>query len=99
MRYLDFHNRHKYEIFGYRGAKKISKMICIELFVKLPLLPKVREQGDKGKPIVISDPKNAISHQFMSIARKLTIAIARNTHEINEKREKQVHIDLSLDMA
>ena len=89
----------KYDIFGSGGAKKVADKFDIKLLGELPLIPKIREQGDKGKPIVIADPKNPVSKEFIDIARQITIQIARNTYEINEKRKNQVHIDLELDMG
>ncbi len=88
----------KYDIFGTGGAKKVADKFNIKLLGQLPLIPKIREQGDKGKPIVISDSKNEVSKEFIKIARQITVEVARNTYEINEKRKKELHIKLDLDM-
>jgi len=99
MSYFVCEHGTKYDIFGSGGAQKVSDKFNIKLFGQLPLIPKVREQGDKGKPIVIADPKNDVSKEFMNIARQITVEVARNTHEINEKRKNAVHIQLDLDMG
>lgn len=98
MSYFVCEHGTKYDIFGSGGAKKVTDKFKIPLLGQLPLLPKIREQGDKGKPIVIADSKNPVSKEFIEIARKITIEVAKNTYEINEKRKKQVHIDLNLEM-
>jgi ATP-binding protein involved in chromosome partitioning len=99
MSYFECEHGTKYEIFGSGGAKKVSEMFGIELFGQIPLVPRIREQGDKGKPVIIADPKNKVSQEFIKIARNLTVAIAQNTRNINEERGKKVHIDLDLDLS
>ena len=98
MSYFVCEHGTKYEIFGSGGAQKVATKFNIKLLGQLPLITKIREQGDKGKPIVIADPKNEVSKEFIQIARQITIEIARNNFEINEKRKNQVHIDLDLDL-
>lgn len=99
MSYFICEHGTKYDIFGSGGANKVSAKFNIKLLGQLPLLPKIREQGDKGKPIVIADSKNPVSQEFITIARQLTVEIAKNTYEINETRKKQIHIDLDLELT
>lgn len=99
MSYFVCEHGTKYEIFGNGGAQKVAEKFNIKLLGQLPLIPKIREQGDKGKPIVIADPKNEVSKEFIQIARQITVEVARNNFEINEKRKNQVHIDLDLDLG
>ena len=75
------------------GGKSAEILSCE---IDVSLVSKIREQGDKGKPIVIEDPKNKVSEEFMKIARNLTVTVAKHTREINEQRSKQVHIDLDM---
>jgi ATP-binding protein involved in chromosome partitioning len=96
MSYFVCDHGQKYEIFGSGGAKKVANKFKINILGQLPLIPKIREQGDKGKPIVIADSKNPVSEEFIKIARQITVELAKNTFEINEKRKNQVHIDLEL---
>ena len=99
MSYFVCEHGTKYEIFGNGGAQKVADKFNIKLLGQLPLIPKIREQGDKGKPIVIADSKNEVSQEFIKIARQITVEVARNNFEINEKRKNQVHIDLDLDLG
>ena len=99
MSYFVCEHGTKYDIFGSGGAMKVAAKFNLKILGQIPLVPKIREQGDKGKPIVIADPKNPVSQEYVNIARKLTAEVARNTYEINEKRKKQVHIDLDLELT
>ncbi len=99
MSYFICEHGTKYEIFGNGGAQKVADKFNIKLLGQLPLITKIREQGDKGKPIIIADPKNEVSKEFINIARQITVEIARSNFKINEKRKNQVHIDLDLDLG
>ncbi len=78
----------KYEIFGQGGGKKASEDFKINYFGQIPLVQKIREQGDAGKPIVLEDPDHAVSKEYITIAEKIAIEVARKTLEINQKRPK-----------
>jgi ATP-binding protein involved in chromosome partitioning len=62
---------HREYIFGQGGGEKLAEMLNIDLLGKLPLIPTVREGGDKGKSIIEMDPESDISKSFISIAEKL----------------------------
>lgn len=78
----------KYEIFGQGGGQKVSEDFNIQLFGQIPLVQKIREQGDAGKPLVLENPEHTISKEYVSIAEKIALEVARKTHEINLKRPK-----------
>lgn len=78
----------KYEIFGQGGGKKTSEDFNINFFGQIPLVQKIREQGDKGVPIVLEDPDNPVSKEYIAITEKIASDIAKKTHEINLSRPK-----------
>ena len=78
----------KYEIFGQGGGQKVSEDFKISLFGQIPLVQKIREQGDAGTPIVLENPDLEVSKEFLEIAKKIEIDIAQKTYEINLKRPK-----------
>ena len=78
----------KYEIFGQGGGQKISDDFKIKLFGQIPLVQKIREQGDAGVPIVLEDPNHPISKEFLAVAENIALHIAQKTHEINLTRPK-----------
>jgi ATP-binding protein involved in chromosome partitioning len=78
----------KYDIFGHGGGQKASDDFKIKLFGQIPLVQKIREQGDEGKPIVLENPNHEVSKAFLSIAEQIALEIARKTFEINQKRPK-----------
>ena len=78
----------KYEIFGQGGGKKASEDFNINFFGQIPLVQKIREQGDSGTPIVLEHPDHPVSKEYISITEKIALEVARKTFEINSKRPK-----------
>lgn len=61
----------RHEIFSRGGARKAAERFKIPFLGEVPLVPTVRELGDRGVPIVASDPGSAVSKIFLEIAAKL----------------------------
>ena len=78
----------KYEIFGQGGGKKASEDFNINFFGQIPLVQKIREQGDNGVPIVLEDPNHSVSKDYITITEKIAVEVARKTFEINQTRPK-----------
>lgn len=68
MSYLELENGDKMEIFGSGGGKALSERTDIPLLGQIPLNPAIREGGDAGSPIVISDPESPSSIIFNDLA-------------------------------
>lgn len=65
------HCGHEAAIFGESGGQKMATDCDVPLLGKIPLLLSIRECGDKGKPIVLSEPQHAVSIQYDRIAAKI----------------------------
>ena len=68
---------HRLEIFGSGGGKRVADGLGrllgapIPLLGEIPLDPRLREGGDEGKPLVISDPDAPASQVLAGIANRL----------------------------
>jgi ATP-binding protein involved in chromosome partitioning len=62
-------------IFGQGGGKKLSDEFGTSLLGEIPIVTKIREAGDKGKPIVIDNPNLEVSKIYKSIAKNLILEI------------------------
>ena len=62
-------------IFGEGGGAEAARTLGVELLGQVPLLPSLRQGGDAGTPIVVSDPDSAAGQALREAAR----AIARTT--------------------
>jgi ATP-binding protein involved in chromosome partitioning len=65
-----------YEIFGRGGGQELADALGVPLLGQVPLVPDLREGGDVGRPIVVSQPDHEASVAFVEIARRLAVELA-----------------------
>ena len=63
------------EIFGSGGGAEAAETLGVPLMAQVPLMPALRQGGDEGRPIVITDPDAPASLALREAAR----AVARAT--------------------
>ncbi len=59
------------EIFGHGGGRTAAEELGLEFLGEIPLDAKTREAGDKGVPIVESDPDSPQGQAFMKAAERV----------------------------
>lgn len=57
------------EIFSFGGGEQAAKKFEIPFLGRIPLDPAIREGGDKGSPIVVSNPESPQTQAFFNIVR------------------------------
>jgi ATP-binding protein involved in chromosome partitioning len=62
---------HRYELFGAGGGEQLAKDLGVGLLGQLPFVPALREGGDTGNPIVVSEPDGEIAAAFRALALKI----------------------------
>ncbi len=87
--YINPDNSKEY-IFGKGGGEKMSKEYNLKLLGEIPIATKIREYGDSGIPIVISQPENDISKLFKKISMELIKEI--NIRNISETGRPKLEI-------
>lgn len=60
-----------YDIFGVGGGQALADQLEVPLLGQVPLVRALREGGDAGLPIVVSDPDSEVAVVFRSIAERL----------------------------
>ena len=65
-----------YEIFGAGGGEELAGDLGVPLLGKVPLVPALREGGDSGRPIVVTDPASEASAAFTAIATTILTELA-----------------------
>jgi ATP-binding protein involved in chromosome partitioning len=61
-------------IFGEGGGRTAAETLGVPLLGQIPLMPEVREGGDSGTPIVVSDPDSPAGAALLEAARSLAQA-------------------------
>ena len=81
---------HKYYIFGKDGGKRLAEEYDIPFLGQIPLIQHIREGGDEGKPVMISENIGA-KKAFQDFAGNAARSIAMINANINaEKRAELV---------
>lgn len=76
---------HKYYIFGKEGGKRLAEEYDLPFLGQIPLVQSIREGGDTGKPIMLSDDgiTKAAFYEFAgTVARSVSM---RNAHMKSEE--------------
>jgi ATP-binding protein involved in chromosome partitioning len=55
-------------IFGTGGGRRLADELKVPLLGEVPLYPPVLEGGDRGAPIVVSDPTSTAARKLTEIA-------------------------------
>ena len=61
----------RYDIFGSGGGESLANELDVPLLGQVPLVTELREGGDVGRPIVVSDPDSEAATVFSEMARLL----------------------------
>lgn len=59
------------EIFSHGGGERAAEKLGVPFLGRIPIDPSIREGGDSGHPIVVTDPTSPQAAAFRDIARKL----------------------------
>lgn len=68
----------KYNIFGNGGGEKLAAELHLKLLGQIPINQSIREGGDAGKPVVISEPDSEQAKTFLELSRNLAAQISIN---------------------
>jgi ATP-binding protein involved in chromosome partitioning len=66
----------RYELFGAGGGAELAETLGVPLLGQVPLVAALREGGDLGRPIVVTDPDSEAARVFAEMARRLDEELA-----------------------
>jgi ATP-binding protein involved in chromosome partitioning len=66
----------RYELFGSGGGQELADRLEVPLLGQIPLVPALREGGDTGRPIVVSEPDGQAAAAFAAIAERIDVELA-----------------------
>ncbi len=76
MSYFTAPNGDRVEIFGHGGGRAEAERKKVAFLGEVPIFTAIREGGDKGIPVVVSDPKSAPAQAFMAVAEAVRKQLA-----------------------
>jgi ATP-binding protein involved in chromosome partitioning len=62
---------HRYELFGSGGGETLAHDLGVPLLGRVPLVPKLREGGDSGQPIMVTDTEGEAAQTFIALSERL----------------------------
>jgi ATP-binding protein involved in chromosome partitioning len=65
------HCQNKHRIFGEGGGKNLADELHVPLLAEVPFFPAVLSGGDRGEPIVVSEPDTPAAQALTELAGKL----------------------------
>jgi ATP-binding protein involved in chromosome partitioning len=71
MSWFDGDDATRYELFGKGGGAALASDLGVPLLAQLPLVPSVREGGDIGTPVTVSDPSSEVAALFGELASRV----------------------------
>ena len=66
----------KYHIFGRGGGERVARELGVDFLGEVPIDPRIAEDGDVGKSIVVSQPDSPSSKEFKRIAGEIVRKVA-----------------------
>ncbi|MFL5483110.1 MAG: P-loop NTPase [Gemmatimonadaceae bacterium] len=66
------HCEQRHFIFGEGGGKRLSEELGVAVLGQIPFFPGVLQGGDRGEPIVVSDPNADAAKALIDLARRLS---------------------------
>ncbi len=67
------------EVFGRGGGQKAAQQFQAPFLGEIPLDGKIREGGDAGKPVILSDPESPAAKNFLKAAESLERVLGHET--------------------
>jgi ATP-binding protein involved in chromosome partitioning len=67
----------KHQIFGHGGGIVTAEKLATRLLGQVPLVPEIREGGDRGLPIAVGEPASPAAAVFRGIAETLLQMLAK----------------------
>jgi ATP-binding protein involved in chromosome partitioning len=63
----------RYEIFGRGGGEALAAQLDVPLLGQVPLVMALREGGDVGRPVTVTEPEGEAAQAFAAIAERVVV--------------------------
>ncbi|MGH6827285.1 MAG: Mrp/NBP35 family ATP-binding protein [Rhizomicrobium sp.] len=67
---------HAHHIFGQGGVRRTAEAMAVPFLGEIPLMPRIREASDQGKPLMVAEPEGPEARAFLAVAEKVSAALA-----------------------
>jgi ATP-binding protein involved in chromosome partitioning len=81
---------HEADIFGHGGGEGLARDMSVPFLGRLPVYQPIREGGDAGVPLVISEPASTASKAFLTVAERTAAQISIAAHKTAEANRGKI---------
>ena len=81
---------HEADIFGHGGGEGLATDFKVPFLGRLPLYQPIREGGDSGVPLVVSEPGSPAGRAFLALAQRTAAQIAVAAHRSAEANKGRI---------
>jgi ATP-binding protein involved in chromosome partitioning len=91
MSYLELPDGTHVQVFGEGGGEKLANEAGVPFIGSIPMDPAVREGGDAGIPVVVSNPDSVTARALRTVAEKVAaeLSVAAYQNTANQNSENQ----------
>ena len=76
MSYLELPDGTRMDVFGTGGGERLARESGVAFIGAIPMDPAVRQGGDQGVPVVVSDPESPVSQALRALAKDIAAKIS-----------------------
>jgi ATP-binding protein involved in chromosome partitioning len=64
-------------VFGAGGAERLATHFGVPLLASIPIVPAIRDAGDRGRPLVVAEPDQPAARIFRELAARIAETVRR----------------------
>lgn len=76
MSFLELPDGTKMDVFGSGGGEQLAEETGVPFIGAIPMDPTVREGGDSGKPVVVTNPESPVAQALKAVAEDLAAKVS-----------------------
>jgi len=81
---------HEADIFGHGGGEKLAEQMDVPFLGRLPVYQPIREGGDTGIPLVVSEPGSSAARAIMLVAERTAAQVSILAHKAAEANKGKI---------
>jgi ATP-binding protein involved in chromosome partitioning len=81
---------HEADIFGHGGGEALAAEMGVPFLGRLPVYQPIREGGDTGVPLVVSEPASAAARSFLTVAERTAAQVSIAAHKAAEANKGKI---------
>jgi len=82
--------QHETALFGHGGGESLATEMGVPFLGRLPIYQPIREGGDKGVPVITTEPDSVAGRAFMALAERVAAQVSIAAHKTSEAMKGKI---------